>query len=87
MQLLTEPEAAEWLRMGERTLRKLRRSGAIRYVALTARKIAYRAEDCEEYVQAQIKRAEPCEPSKPPPKGKLNTGRRGNVVVPFSRLV
>lgn len=52
---LTETEAAEFLGIGARTLRELRREGRIRYVALTARKIAYRLEDCEEYIASCVR--------------------------------
>ena len=53
--LLTEEEAATFLRMSPRTLRDLRRARAIRYVALSARKIAYRVEDCEEYIASRVR--------------------------------
>lgn len=75
----TEAEAATYLRMGERTLRELRRRGQIRYIALTARKIAYRPEDCEEYLSARV-RVEPTCDTKPKPK-RRSAGRRGNVVA------
>jgi hypothetical protein len=53
--LLTEEQAAERLLMHPRTLRKLRQEGAIRYVALTGRKIAYRPEDCEAFIQNSLR--------------------------------
>lgn len=85
MILLTEPEAAKRLRIGERTLRNLRANGLIRYVALSTRKIAYRPEDCDEYVESQIKRAEPPR-GKPQPKAKISQRKPGNV-VPFTQQV
>ncbi|AOR76297.1 helix-turn-helix domain-containing protein [Novosphingobium resinovorum] len=84
--LLTEAEAAERLRLAPRTLRELRSKGKITYVKLTARNIAYRPEDCDEYVALCIQRqqlvADP-----------LAGGRRrvvrgpaaGGEIVPFSQ--
>lgn len=93
--LLTEAEAAQFLRMGTRTLRELRRQRLIRYVALTDRKIAYRLEDCEEYIASRLRldsglvRAEPAGPgaSGNGKRGRARAGapvRHGNV-VPFSQ--
>jgi len=59
-ELLTSEEAAKRLDMCERTLRKLRASGAIPFVELSERKIRYRAEDCDEYIEAHTKRNNPC---------------------------
>ena len=84
-ELLTPIEASRRLRIGERTLRDLRQKGRIRYVALTARKIAYRVEDCDEYVEAQVTRAEQRD-TKPAPKGKASVGKAGTV-VPFTKQV
>lgn len=81
-ELLTEAEAAARLRMGERTLRELRRSGQIRYVALTARKIAYRPEDCAEYLSARLRVNDPCETRARP---KRNGARKSGNIVPFSK--
>ena len=53
--LISEEEAAERLLMHPRTLRKLRQAGEIRYVALAGRKIAYRPEDCEAYVESRTR--------------------------------
>ena len=61
--LLTPIEAADRLRVSERTLRTLKRQGLIRYIALTERRIAYRAEDCDDYVAARIRQDEPPCPS------------------------
>lgn len=81
--LWTEAEAARQLRMGERTLRELRRLGKIRYVALTVRKIAYRPEDCAEYLAGQVRVNEPCETR---PKVK-RSGPRSGKIIPFSQQV
>ena len=94
-QLLTEAEAADYLRIGTRTLRELRRQRKIRYVALTDRKIAYRLEDCEEYIASRLRldsvpvRADPAGPGAcgKGQRGRARAGapvRHGNV-VPFSQ--
>lgn len=79
--LLTEEQAAERLLMNPRTLRKLRQAGAIRYVALTGRKVAYRPEDCEAYVQSRIRQAEAA-PSRP--RARMAGNRRSGNIIPFS---
>ena len=79
--LLTEAEAARRLRLGARTLRDLRRRGLIRYVALTARKIMYRPEDCTAYIESRVQLNEPA-----PKAGRPNrTRRRSAVIIPFSQ--
>ena len=78
--LISEEEAAERLLMHPRTLRKLRQAGEIRYVALAGRKIAYRPEDCEAYVQSRVRQAEARPRSRPRAVG----NRRGGNIVPFS---
>ena len=83
-ELLTEAEAARRLRIGERTLRELRRQGKIRYIALTARKIAYRPEDCAEYLEARLRVNEPCETAARP---KRRSQRRTGKIIPFSQQV
>jgi hypothetical protein len=82
--LLTSAEAAAWLKLGEKTLRKLRKAGLIRYVANGDRGIMYRPEDCAEYVASRVRRDEPCEAVKPPtPKGR-GKPRHGANIIPFS---
>ena len=51
--LLTADQAAARLNISERTLRKLRQSGEIAYIALTDRLFRYTAEDCDEYVASR----------------------------------
>ncbi len=48
--LLTADEVAARLNISERTLRKLRQTGKIAYIALTDRLFRYTTEDCDEYV-------------------------------------
>lgn len=50
--LLTHDEAAARLRVCPKTLRSIRQRGLIRYVAVTPRKILYRAEDCDAYLES-----------------------------------
>lgn len=51
--LLTEAEAAVILHMSPRTLRSLRSGGKIRYVRPSPRKVFYRADDIDEYLERQ----------------------------------
>lgn len=81
--LLTEDEAAAMLHMSARLLRDKRRHGLIRYVALSARKIAYRPEDCREYIDAQARIAQPSSTSHNH-RPRKSSSRPGNV-VPFSK--
>jgi excisionase family DNA binding protein len=53
--LLTEDQAAERLLMSPRSLRKLRQEGAIRYVNTVGRKVAYRREDCDAFVETRTR--------------------------------
>jgi len=64
-ELLTAEQAAARLSMSERTLRKLRQSGAIAYIALTDRMFRYTPEDCDEYLAACHRR------DGPPPTAKI----------------
>lgn len=89
--LLTEEEDATFLRMGTRTLRELRRARQIRYVALSARKIAYRLEDCEEYIASRVRldSAECRDDRGGKGKGARSRARRSapryDNIVPFSQ--
>lgn len=59
--LLTPDEAAKRLHISDKTLRRIRQQGHIRYVALTERKIRYRPEDCDAYVASRIREDEQCQ--------------------------
>jgi len=92
IQLLTEAEAAQLLRIGERTLRELRKARKIRYVAITARKIAYRLEDCEEYIASCVRLDSAERGNDGQMQGKGGRGRarpaasmRTGNIVPFSQ--
>lgn len=76
--LLTPDEAAQRLRVCTKTLRRLRQAGAIRYVAVTKRKIFYRPEDCAAFIEQRATVSEPVE--RPRNNAKPNRRRGGNVV-------
>ncbi|WP_375194754.1 helix-turn-helix domain-containing protein [Sphingobium sp.] len=59
--LLTPTEAAKRLHISDKTLRRLRQQGHIRYVAITERKIRYRPEDCDAYVSARVREDDQCQ--------------------------
>ena len=59
--LLTPMEAAARLHISDKTLRRIRQQGHIRYVALTERKIRYRPEDCDAYLASRVREDEPCQ--------------------------
>jgi hypothetical protein len=80
--LLTEEQAAEWLLLTPRTLRKLRQAGQIRYVAVTDRKIAYRPEDCAAYVESRSRQEQQQQPKARP--GRSAGNRRSGNIIPFS---
>ena len=76
--LLTPEEAAAYLRVCTKTLRRLRQEGLIPYVAVTERKIFFRPEDCDEFVKRRVTSA----PIAPVTKrrGTKRVARQGNVV-------
>ncbi|MCW2363511.1 MULTISPECIES: helix-turn-helix domain-containing protein [unclassified Sphingobium] len=59
--LLTPAEAAARLHISDKTLRRLRQQGHIRYVAITPRKIRYRPEDCDAYVMSRLREDDQCQ--------------------------
>jgi excisionase family DNA binding protein len=73
--LLTADQAAARLNISERTLRKLRQTGEIAYIALTDRLFRYTTEDCDEYV-ASRRRID-----NPPPIGTAIIRRPGSRIV------
>jgi hypothetical protein len=63
-------------------LRDLKRMGAIRYVAISARRIAYRADDLDEYVDSRVRQEEPVDqPAPPRPRRRAKPG----TIVPFTQ--
>lgn len=79
---LTEAQAAERLHVCTRTLRRIRQSGAIRFVAVTARTILYRPEDIEAFVEQRARLNHIPEPRK---SARTNQKRKdGPVVVSFT---
>jgi excisionase family DNA binding protein len=69
--LLTSEEAAERLHISTKTLRQLRARGLIRYVAVTERKILYRAEDVDAFIESKVRQ----EPAAPAPTRRAGGGR------------
>jgi predicted site-specific integrase-resolvase len=51
--LLTHDQAAERIGVCAKTLRQFRKQGLIRYIAVTRRKISYRAEDVEAFIESR----------------------------------
>jgi hypothetical protein len=80
--LLTSDEAAARLRVCPKILRRLRKAGCIRYVALGERRIMYRMEDCDEYIASRVRKDEPCQT--PAPRQKMRQQRGPGVIIPFS---
>lgn len=62
--LLTPDEAAARVRVCTKTLRQLRQQGLIRYVQVSPRKIFYRPEDCDAYLENCSTFAVPSMPTK-----------------------
>lgn len=62
--LLTHDQAAARLKVCAKTLRRIRQDGLIPYVAVSARKIFYRPEDCDAYVVSCVKVAVPIGPTR-----------------------
>lgn len=82
--LLNPREAAEKLHISERTLRDLKKRGAIRYVALTERRIMYRPDDLADYINGRVR----CDEQE---LGRDSKKRRASVsgvtqrkIIPFS---
>ncbi|WP_186729151.1 helix-turn-helix domain-containing protein [Sphingomonas panacisoli] len=85
--LLKPDEAAARLMVSARTLRDLKRRGLIRYIALTDRLIAYRAEDCDEYLEARLRQDEPPCPSTDRPKAISGTTTSGSKVLAITEAL
>ena len=77
--LLTPLEAAKRLHISDKTLRRLRQQGHIRYVAITERKIRYRPEDCDAYVAARVREEPECPSTSR--KTRPSTSTISNIVV------
>lgn len=77
--LLTEPEAADALHLSQRTLRKARQNGSLRYVRF-GRTVRYTVLDLDDFIaSAQVAN------DMPPPRHKVNAPRqRTGQIVPFS---
>jgi hypothetical protein len=85
-QLLTEAQAAERLLISLSNLREIRRRGGIRYVAISTRRIAYRPEDCDDYVISHLRVEEAPPETKSKGRRRSISGARPEAnVVPFSQ--
>lgn len=78
--LLTEPEAAEALRLSTRTLRKARSEGKLTYV-LIGRSVRYTAEDLASFIEASRQDAQPCEK---PTRNQTTVRPRSGKILPFT---
>lgn len=72
--LLTPQEAARQLLISERTLRNLKRTGAISYVAVGARRIAYREEDLAAFIESRVRQ-------EPSPQQRAGPGRQFSEIM------
>lgn len=78
--LLTEPEAAEALRLSTRTLRKARSEGRLTYV-LIGRSVRYTMDDLASFIEASRQDAQPCDKH----TRRQTTARpRNGKIVPFT---
>lgn len=78
--LLTPEDAARRMHVSTKTLRALRQRGLIRYVALTERKILYRPEDCDAFIESRVRTEDPVHHPRPRPRPKTSARKAGNVV-------
>lgn len=78
--LLTEPEAAEALRLSTRTLRKARSEGRLSYV-LIGRSVRYTMDDLASFIEASRQDAQPCEKHT---RRQIATRPRSGKIVPFT---
>lgn len=83
--LLSAHDAAKRLMVSERTLRDLKRTGAIRYVAVTGRRVAYRPEDLADFITRRVRCDEHTEPKKPSKRRASVSGAAVANIVPFSQ--
>lgn len=80
--LLTEPEAAERLRLCARVLRKARQDGRLHYV-LIGRAVRYRVEDLESWIETLRKVEIACPPKRRPTRSS-RPKRKSAEIVPFT---
>lgn len=80
--LLTEAEAADRLRLCQRTLRKARREGKLRYV-LIGRAVRYTEDDLTSFIDS-LRTVQPACPPKPQPTRSARSTRKGAQIIPFT---
>lgn len=79
--LLTPEEAAARMKVCTKTLRQFRRQGLIRYVAITARTIRYRPEDCAAFIASRVTLDDAAIAPVPRPRPRRTSpGKAGNVI-------
>lgn len=84
-ELLSPQDAAKRLMVSERTLRDLKSRGAIRYVAVTGRRIRYRPEDIADFVTSRVRCDEQVEQPKSSKRRASVSGAAAANIVPFSQ--
>ncbi len=80
--LMTEPEAAERLRLCARTLREARKAGKLHYV-LIGRAVRYTEQDLEAFIDSLRTVQKQCPPKSPPTRN-AKPSRKSGVIVPFT---
>jgi Helix-turn-helix domain len=80
-ELLTEHQAAAQLHVCTRTVRRLRKAGALRFVAVTERTILYRPEDIAAFIE---QRTQVCHDPAPSPRRRTKRAQRPGNVVSFT---
>ena len=82
--LLTPAEAAAQIGVCTKTLHKLRERGLIHYVAVTDRKIMYRPQDCEAYLESRVRRGAQQWPTNSTGKPRRGPAARSGKIIPFT---
>lgn len=86
--LLTPAEAAAMLHISERTLRKLRDAGLIRYEAISPRTIRYRPDDLADYLESCCTRKAPTPKAAPPCQNPSpKKGRHTGIMTSSSKVI
>ncbi len=84
-ELLKPADAAARLHISERTLRELKRTGAVRYVAVSGRSIRYRPDDLADYINSRVR----CDDQQPRrvSRRSVSLSPRANNVVSLSEAL
>lgn len=84
IELLTPEQAVERLHISPRTLRSLKAAGALPYVAISARRVLYRASDLEAYIERSVRQEAPPVDSKRQGRVTVRRQQRSDI-IPFSQ--